>query len=149
MTGMGVWDARSTNNHGVADDLVQEALERTWLAWSKLDDTDPFPWTRKVMLNLNIDRVRRRRRRPPETSLEGVDPADQRPVTSTEDTIWIRDLLAELAPRERAIVVLRYLEDLTEAQTARELDVAIGTVKSTCHRAGQASPPGRRGRVRH
>ena len=117
----------------LADDLVQEALERTYLSWHKLDD-DPMAWARRVLVNLNIDRFRRRRVN--EVGLEQVDAPDPHDgVAAVIGDSHLDALMAELTPRERAVVTLRYLEDLSEADTARELDIPIGTVKSTTNRA--------------
>lgn len=117
----------------LADDLVQEALERTYVAWPKLTD-DPMPWTRRVLVNLNTDRLRRRRAR--EVGDDALEAADSRDsMAAVLDNVVLADLLAGLTERERAVLALRYLEDLSEADTARELGVATGTVKSATNRA--------------
>jgi RNA polymerase sigma factor (sigma-70 family) len=88
-----------------------------------------------VLINANIDSWRRRRReqlveQPPEPSDAVADVAE----AVDQRTTVIRAMRA-LAPRERAVVVLRYYLDLSEADTAAELGVTVGTVKSTASRA--------------
>ncbi len=102
-----------------ADDLVQEALERTWLRWSRWD-ADPFAWTRTVVVNLAIDQTRRRRRRR-EHVLGATDPGQESRADEVETKLFVESLLAGLTAKERATVVLRYLEDLSEADAAAEL----------------------------
>ena len=108
-----------------AADLVQDALERTGLAWDRVQQQgDPEGYVRRVMANRNISTWRRLRRErlvdePPETAFE------DRP---TDDVMW--DVLARLPRRQRTVLVLRYYEDLSEAEIARVLGIAPGTVKS-------------------
>jgi RNA polymerase sigma-70 factor (sigma-E family) len=108
-----------------AADLVQDALERTGLAWSRVQQQgDPEGYVRRVMANRNISQWRRLRRErlvetPPERGQEDR-PAD--------DVMW--DVLATLPRRQRTVLVLRYYEDLSEAEIARVLGIAQGTVKS-------------------
>ena len=87
-------------DQGRADDFVQEALERTWLNWRKLDNPDPMAWTRTVLVNLTIDRHRRRSFA--ESPLHDDEAAAGRATTSSHDDhvndqLWVRELLTELA----------------------------------------------------
>ncbi|MCD4534905.1 SigE family RNA polymerase sigma factor [Nocardioides sp. cx-169] len=115
-----------TGSHEDAEDLVQVALVKAVPHWRRIRDR-PDPYVRRVLARESVSRWRRRRWRevatdsPPETGRADGD-AEQR-----ED---LRRALLELAPRQRAVVVLRYYEDLTEAQTAEALGVTVGTVKS-------------------
>lgn len=108
-----------------AADLVQDALERTGLAWSRVQSQgDPEGYVRRTMANRNISTWRRLRRErlvgsPPEGSYE------DRPQ---DDVMW--QVLARLPRRQRTVLVLRYYEDLSEAEIARVLGIAPGTVKS-------------------
>ncbi len=108
-----------------AADLVQDALERTGLAWDRVQQQgDPEGYVRRVMANRNISTWRRLRRErlvdePPETAY------DDQP---SEDVMWA--VLARLPRRQRTVLVLRYYEDLSEAEIARVLGIAPGTVKS-------------------
>jgi RNA polymerase sigma-70 factor (sigma-E family) len=108
-----------------AADLVQDALERTGLAWDRVQQQgDPEGYVRRVMANRNISQWRRRRRErlmdtPPDRGYE------DRP---TDDAMWA--VLATLPRRQRTVLVLRYYEDLSEAEIARVLGIAQGTVTS-------------------
>ncbi|MDP9417088.1 MAG: sigma-70 family RNA polymerase sigma factor, partial [Actinomycetota bacterium] len=115
------------------EDLAQSALVAVYQRWGRLDD--PVVYARRCVLNGHRTWWRRRGGR---EHLPG-DVPDLAAVTDIADDAVRRDLvtraLALLTDRERAVVVLRYLEDLTEAETARELNLALGTVKSTAARA--------------
>ena len=107
----------------LAEDLVQGALIKAVGRWRRIGD-DPEPWLRKVMVNDHISGWRKHRGREQVT-----DAVPERAV----DAGAVDDLaavLAALAPRQRAVIVLRYYEDLTEVETARVLGVSVGTVKS-------------------
>ncbi len=110
----------------LAEDLVQGALIKAVGHWKRIGD-NPEPWLRKVMVNDHISGWRRHGGR--------ERPTDQVPEQATRPADADRDLtlaaaLATLAPRQRAVVVLRYYDDLTELETAKILGVAVGTVKS-------------------
>jgi RNA polymerase sigma-70 factor (sigma-E family) len=120
-------------NH--AEDLVQTTFERIYRSWERANATDPRAYARKVLVNLRIDRWRRGHRevvRSPET-------LPQRTTPSHADTVDGRNVvvraLAELPLAQRRVVVLRHLLDLTESETALELEISIGTVKSHNARA--------------
>lgn len=122
----------------LAQDLLQEAFTKTYVAWPRLrDPAKAEAYTRKVITTTAISWYRRRswQERPsdtiPERSHDGH--ADDHAVRE-----WVWSALQSLPPRQRAAVVLRYYEDLTEAQTAAALGCAVGTVKSQVH-AGLAS----------
>lgn len=111
------------------------ALERTYRAWPRARQGDPLSYARRVLVNLRIDGWRRTRREVltdphalPEREAVGTDPDHARP-----DEV-LRALLM-LPVKQRRVVVLRYLLDLSEAQVAAELDIPLGTVKSTASRA--------------
>jgi RNA polymerase sigma-70 factor (sigma-E family) len=114
-----------------AGDLVQLALERTYRAWGRVGDGDPFAYARRVIATARIDGWRRTRR----DVLS--DPADLRPapVPDATRTVLDRDRLVralrELPEAQRRVVVLRYLLDRSEAQTAEELGISTGSVKSS------------------
>lgn len=117
-----------------AEDLVQSALVKAYLNWPSARN-NPMPYVRRVMLNQRTDWWRRLRGReqvtaePPDCAAFG-DLAD---AQACQDAVI--QALRHLTKRERAVVVLRYFEDLAEAQIAAELDIAVGTVKSTLYRA--------------
>jgi RNA polymerase sigma-70 factor (sigma-E family) len=108
----------------LAEDLVQAALVKAVGHWRRIAD-HPEPWLRKVIVNDHISRWRRHRGR--ERLTDVVPDAVAGEVGRDLD---LAAALAELAPRQRAVIVLRYYEDLTEAETARLLGVSVGTVKS-------------------
>jgi len=120
---------------GNAEDIVQTTLTKTYLAWRRLGDLDAVePYARKVLVNTSTSWWRRRwhGERPtdvlPDRGLgDGVDERAER------DLLW--RCVGTLPARQRAVLVLRFYEDLTEAQTARLLGVTVGTVKSQCFRA--------------
>ena len=112
--------------HADAEDLVQLALIKAMPHWPRIAH-DPEAYVRTVLVRESVNRWRRRRWRelstdaPPERPDETADLTDQTAV---------RDALMSLAPRQRAVVVLRYFDDLTESQTAQVLGIGVGTVKS-------------------
>jgi RNA polymerase sigma-70 factor (sigma-E family) len=118
-----------------AEDLVQEALARTGAAWSRVRNRDnPETYVRTVMVRLMCNRWRRPRRerltaRPPETARP--DPA----LGRVDDDAAVEALLRDLPPRQRAVLVLRYVDGLTEAEIADTLGCARGTVKSQAAKA--------------
>ena len=118
------------NAHAAAD-LVQDALERTWLAWSRvLDKQDPEAYIRRAMVNRHVSVWRHLRR---ERLVAEAPEGEAAPAEPYDREIW--QALAALPPRMRAIVVLRFYEDLDEAATAQVLGCSLGTVKSTTSRA--------------
>jgi RNA polymerase sigma-70 factor (sigma-E family) len=120
-------------NH--AEDLVQTTFERTYRSWARARDTDPRAYARKVLVNLRIDRWRGSRRE----VVTALDALPQHTTPSHADVVDGRNevvrALAELPLAQRRVVVLRHLLDLTESETARELGVSVGTVKSHNARA--------------
>lgn len=117
-----------------AEDLVQQALMRTYVSWSTARQRDPLAYTRRVLANLRIDTWRKHRR-------EVLTPLDELPhegVDSGADERAERDrlvrALSTLTARQRRIVVLRHLVGLSEREVADDLGVSLGTVKSTASR---------------
>lgn len=120
-----------TGDHHLAEDLAQAALVRTYAAWPRVTRGDAHAYARRVLVNLNIDRLRRRR---PEVELgQAAEPVV--PPSTSDDRDQVVRLLAGLTERERRIVVLRHYFDLPEAEVAAELGISRGTVKSTLSRA--------------
>ena len=119
-----------------AEELVQQALMKTYLAWPKARKGEPLAYARRVLANLRIDGWRRGRREVlmasetlPERSGAGQSPADQH----AERDRLTRALLL-LPTKQRRIVVLRHLEGLSEREVADAVGVSVGTVKSTASR---------------
>ncbi|AQZ67465.1 Sigma-70, region 4 type 2 [[Actinomadura] parvosata subsp. kistnae] len=116
-----------------AEDLLQTALERTYRKWDRIRHDSPEPYVRRVIVNAAISRARRRAilkiipmHSPPDTPARTDDPDLQH---------VLREALRALPPRQRAVVVLRYWEDLSETQTAEVLGCSVGTVKSQASKA--------------
>ena len=122
-----------TGDHHLAEDLAQMALVRTYAAWPRVRRDDALAYARRVLVNLNIDRLRRRR--PVEVPGEHDVAARRNGTDEAEDRDEVVRLLARLTDKERRVVVLRHYFDLSEAEVAGELGIAPGTVKSTLARA--------------
>lgn len=122
-----------TGDHHLAEDLAQAALVRTYSSWSRVRTGDAPAYARRVLLNLNIDRLRRKRIVEVGDGALDVVPAPGN--ASVEDRDQVVRLLAGLTERERRVVVLRHYCDLSEAAVAAELGIAPGTVKSALSRA--------------
>lgn len=129
-----------TGDATTAQDLLQEALTRSYPRWGRIEPGREFAFVRRVMTNLRTDWWRRRRFEGPGATPVADGGAHDRAWSENGfDAVDNRDLivqrLAPLTARERAVVVLRYYADLTETAVAEELGVTVGTVKSTCSRA--------------
>ncbi|HEY1650352.1 MAG TPA: SigE family RNA polymerase sigma factor [Acidimicrobiales bacterium] len=139
-----------------AEDLVQECLFQVARRWPRVHKMEhPAAYARTMLVHLALDGGKRRSRRRAE-----IGPASASVISEREDDAAIRvlgrvdattDLLAalgELPPRQRVALVLRYFEDLSEAEVATAMDCSLGTVKSTTSRAldrlrGAMDRPGR------
>jgi RNA polymerase sigma-70 factor (sigma-E family) len=131
------WDAAE------AEDLVQECLLAVARRWPRVRRMDhPHAYARRVLINLALDGAQRRTRRRQELVGDEVvalvavpDEASARRLDAVGVRAELIAALGTLAPRQRAVLVLRYFEDLTEAQVAELLGCTVGTVKSTASRA--------------
>jgi RNA polymerase sigma-70 factor (sigma-E family) len=116
-----------------AEDLVQQALTAVARRWSAIE-SNPLGYAYRCLTRSNIDRWRALSRRP-EVLLDPHDiAAAAPPVSDAHANDAVLAVLRTLPPRQRAIVVLRYLQDLSEADTAQALDISIGAVKSGASR---------------
>ena len=116
-------------DEGRAEDLLQTALTKAWFAWRRIED--PEAYVRRIMVTTSASWWRRRwTAETPSATLPDragrTDPAD-------DQDLWLA--IGRLPARQRAVVVLRYLEDRTEAETADLLGCTVGTVKSQCSKA--------------
>jgi RNA polymerase sigma-70 factor (sigma-E family) len=124
-----------TTDRAEAEDLLQSALAKTYLAWDRINDRAAVDgYVRRAMVNTQISWWRRRK-------LE-VYPTDQVPDQAVDDHTGRSELhdvlsraLDRLPKRQRLAVMLRYYEDMSEAEIADVLGVSVGTVKSTVSRA--------------
>ena len=131
--------ARSlTSNPCDAEDLLQTALTKTYVAWDRIQDHRALDgYVRRALLNTRTSQWRKRKvdefaceELPEPAGLPEPDPAEQQVL---HDAMW--RAVTRLPDRQRAMVVLRYYEDLSETQTAEVLGVSVGTVKSAVSRA--------------
>jgi RNA polymerase sigma-70 factor (sigma-E family) len=124
-----------TGDWQAAEDLVQASLVKLCRAWPRLDTrTDPDAYLRRIMVNTHRSwwRARWRRETPAAVLPEGAagdDMTDRQAVGAV-----VREALARLPRQQRAVLVLRYCEDLPEAEVAEVLGCSVGTVKTHAHR---------------
>ncbi|HEX7738565.1 MAG TPA: SigE family RNA polymerase sigma factor [Marmoricola sp.] len=126
-----------TGDAHLAEDLVQTALFKTAKSWRRIRG-NPEAYTRRVLYNENVSRWRRTRNQR-ETVLDEQtsETALRRDVTPADPdlAISLERALAELTPRQRALLVLRFYEDMTETQTAAALGISPSTVKTSTRQA--------------
>jgi RNA polymerase sigma-70 factor (sigma-E family) len=117
-----------------AEDLLQTALEKAYVAWPRIQRKGAQEsYVRSIMTRAAIDRTRQRTRRG-EVVTDEVPDLPVHPV-GPEDRDHVFALLGALPPRQRAVMVLRYYDDLSEAQIADALGCSAGTVKAHASRA--------------
>jgi RNA polymerase sigma-70 factor (sigma-E family) len=125
-----------TGNAQQAEDAAQAALVKTYGAWRRVWRQDPYAYARRVMVNHLKDQWRRPIREDSHEVAQIPERASDRDVADdVTEQQWLMSALAQLADRERAVVVLRHYCDLSEKEVAAELDIALGTVKSLSSRA--------------
>jgi len=122
-------------DHQLAQDLLQEALVKAYLAWPRIRQDSAEAYVRRILVTTAISWRRRRsfHERPTEPDVRPTGVPDRTEELATHDVLW--DLLGTLPPGQRAAVVLRYYEDLTEPQAAEVMGCSVGTVKSQVHAA--------------
>ena len=125
-----------TGDRHTAEDVLQTSLAKLYLAWDKVRDRDSVDaYLRRIMVNENNSLWRRgwkRREHATEVVPEGTPHHDEYDEGRSA-ALW--EVVRSLPPGARAVVVLRYYEQLSEAETADTLGISIGTVKSQCSRA--------------
>ena len=123
-----------THDWALAEDLVQTALARAWEAWHRIEG-DPEPYVRRIIVNSYASWWRRRwtGELPTEVLPERAHPGDAHSGVDERDRLW--RALRQLPRRQRAVLVLRYFEDMSEAEIADALGCSLGTVKSQASRA--------------
>ncbi len=123
-----------TGNRADAEDLLQTAFAKTYLAWDRIRDRQALDgYVRRTLVTTQTSFWRRKR---PEALYDEVPERPGRDAHADldlHDALWTA--LSRLSRKQRAMVVLRYYEDLSEADTAAALGVSVGTVKSTTSRA--------------
>ena len=127
-----------TGDHHAAEDLLQNALVNVASRWSRVATAqDPMAYVRKVLYHELVSSWRRSRHLRSELTTD-QPPEERGPRDEAADTVRrlvIEQALAKLPPRQRAVIVLRYFEDLSEADAAAVLGCSVGTVKSQAHHA--------------
>jgi RNA polymerase sigma-70 factor (sigma-E family) len=124
-----------TPDRAEAEDLLQAALAKTYLAWDRIEDRSAVDgYVRRAMVNTQISWWRRRK-----LDVYPTDQVPDRPVDDHTDRSEMHDALGRalrrLPERQRLAVMLRYYEDMSEREIAEVLGVSVGTVKSTVSRA--------------
>lgn len=130
-----------TGDQHAAEDLVQTSLERTYVAWRRVSTADnPDAYVRRILINTHARRFRRARVEHlagPTAAGAGIadggqarEPHQQDQMTLADDRLALLRALGQLPARQRAVVVLRYWEDLSESQVAAVMQCSVGTVKS-------------------
>jgi len=126
-----------TSDEGEAEDLVQECLLMVARRWGRIRRMNqPLAYARRVLINLALRGTRQRSRRRAELAAETVEASTSSAgleLLATRDEV--RAALRQLAPRQRAVLVLRYFNDLSEAEVAKMLGCTTGTIKSTASRS--------------
>ena len=120
-----------TGDHHLAEDLVQTALFKAAKSWGRIKG-DPEPYVRRILYTENVSWWRRRRHTTESTLGEYDGPAA---AVDTDLRLSLTHALAQLTAKQRTVLVLRFYEDRTEAQTAELLGIGAGTVKSTTRQA--------------
>ena len=124
-----------------AEDLVQETLLRVARRWNRVRSMDhQAAYARRILINLVLDDAGRRSRQqaelgPQGAGLEAADESATRALREVDDLAEFRWALAQLPARQRAVLVLRYWEDLPVAEVAKVLGCSAATVTSTASRA--------------
>ena len=121
-----------TGSKAAGEDLLQAALERLMRSWNRVRE-DRERYLRRTMYHLAVDQWRSRKRRP-EVFIEYEPPGQSDGLDALDLRDALGQALAQLSPRQRTVLVLRYWEQLSEAETAEALGCSLGTVKSTASR---------------
>ncbi len=123
-----------TGDQHAAEDLLQSALTKAAAHWGRIH-TAPDRYVRRIMYREQVSWWRRRARRPETMVAQVPEPPAAAADVSLEARLTLQDALRALPPGKRAVLVLRYLEDLPEAQVADILGCSVGTVRSQAHKA--------------
>jgi RNA polymerase sigma-70 factor (sigma-E family) len=125
-----------TGDWGLAEDLVQTALARSWPRWERIRRrNDPEIYVRRVMVNTWASWSRRQWRGERASAAVPDSPAAGDMAAEVTARVAVRAALASLTDRQRTMVVLRVFDDLSEPQVAQVMNCAVGTVKSTVSKA--------------
>ncbi|HET7014363.1 MAG TPA: SigE family RNA polymerase sigma factor [Streptosporangiaceae bacterium] len=123
-----------TGDQHSAEDLLQAALTQAAAHWGRIHSA-PEGYVRRILYREQINRWRRNARRRETAMAQIPELATQDPTAGADTRVALRGALLALPPGKRAVLVLRYLEDLPEAQVAEILGCSVGTVRSQTHKA--------------
>lgn len=125
-----------TQDWALAEDLLQSSLVKAWSAWSRIDG-DPEPYVRRILVNTHASWWRRRWRAelPRDVLPEPSPTGESGPHDRLDEREQLWQALRRLPARQRTVLVLRYFEDLSEAEIADTMGCSLGTVKSQASRA--------------
>ena len=124
-----------TGNHADAEDLAQQTLVKAHRSWSRVQGAEsPLAYLRRMLTNTYLSQRRPQRRRLEVLTDQPPEPGPA-PASGIEDRLTLWPHVKSLPPRQRAVVVLRYYEQLSEQEIAEVLGCSRGTVKSTAHHA--------------
>jgi RNA polymerase sigma-70 factor (sigma-E family) len=117
-----------TRDWAQADDAVQSTYERLYKSWHRVDQGNPFPYARTTLIHALISEARRPHRK---RELVTSELPDKSSAPGADSRVEILEALAALAPFQRAVIILRYVEDLSVEETAHLLGRSTGHVKRT------------------
>lgn len=116
-----------TGDHHLAEDLLQGALAKLAMRWERLRDGEPEAYVRRILYRDSISWWRKHRRETVQKLTDDRGTPDE--TGGVDERLALLAALQTLTPKQRAVVVLRFYEDLTEQQAANVLGVSVGTVK--------------------
>jgi RNA polymerase sigma factor (sigma-70 family) len=125
-------------NAAMADDLVQDCLERAVSRWHQRREGDPRPWLFAILHNLAVSQFRQQATRGPHVTIETASERDVRQDAVQENKLMYQDVLdrlGRLPEEQRSVLLLIAVEDLSYAEAAKVLNIPIGTVMSRLSRA--------------
>ena len=128
-----------TGNHADAEDIAQQTLLNAYRSWSRVIRSDSLDaYLRRVLTNTFLSARRPKKRRLELLTDTPPEPDAAQPPHGPEDRLMLWPHVTSLPPRQRAVIVLRYYEGLSEQEIADVLDCSRGNVKSTAHHALKA-----------
>ncbi|MFN8084391.1 MAG: SigE family RNA polymerase sigma factor [Dermatophilaceae bacterium] len=132
-----------TGNGDAAQELVQAALVKTYVAWPRVRDGQALAYARAVLVNHHREQWRKfgREAAVDETPEPAVLAERRSPTATSDDRDQIIRLLDHLPPQQRTVVVLRYYADMSEQAVADQLGISVGAVKSAASRGLAALRP--------
>jgi RNA polymerase sigma-70 factor (sigma-E family) len=117
-----------TLDHGHAEDLTQESMAKLWFRWKNVTD-NPDAYLRRILVSTFLAKRRRRWWNEHPTAELPESPVESE-ASSVDSRLSVREALGTLSPKQRAVVYLRYAEDLSEREVADLVGCSVGAVKS-------------------